>query len=103
MDKKKKFGNKGGNISATDIAKEVSKQLDVLKSEAIGIDQDQEAMEEFIRSVVDKRKHDPSETPSHKKVRIHETVNEQRCFPTGASAAAFSSLLGRVKNHNKKK
>lgn len=99
--KHKKKG-KQHNVSAAQVAKEVAKQLRDLKTEAVDADQDQEELEQFILSVVDKRKHDPAGNQSLKKVRIDETSNETRTFRDGATASAFSSLIHRVKNKSKK-
>ena len=84
-----------GSVGAT-IAKEISKQLNAMKSEAVGAEKDKKEMESFILSVVDKRQlSDPSYANSRKKVRISEVNADETPTPPSST---LQSILRRVKN-----
>ena len=97
----KKQGNKSNakgetkNVSTT-VAKEVQKQLKALKADAESARDDEEKVESYILSVVNKlaKNDQPETTPPKKRAKIASTENASQ--PDGATA--LKSILRRVQS-----
>ena len=83
-------------ISAS-IAKEVEKQLQVLRDDAEKTEDDEKAAESYIISVLQKHAQANGQSTSNKRVRIASTP---ATTTSPASSSALQSILRRVKNNS---